>query len=184
MASLSRKTIYNPISSERATFLKTSKETNGKKTVIEIELGPKGKGPPLHYHKNFTEEFEMVKGQMMVKLDKRIITLNEGESCKIDIGKLHTFWSESEGPVIFRGTLEPGNEEFENGLSIMFGLAEDGYLTSQGFPKKISHGLIVGKLSDSHVKGILDFLFRLLAFFSNNIKLDKEKDELIEKYCN
>lgn len=73
MSNLSRKTIYNPITSERATFLQTSNETNGKKTVIEI--GPKGKGSPLHFHKDFTEEFEMVKGQMKVKLDKKVITL-------------------------------------------------------------------------------------------------------------
>ena len=183
MSNLSRKTIYNTVTSERATFLQTSKETNGKKTVIEIEIGPKGKGPPLHFHKDFTEEFEMVKGQMKVKLGKKVITLKEGECCKIEIGKLHTFWSESEEPVIFRGTLEPGNEEFENGITLMFGLARDGYLTSKGFPKKVSHALIVGQLSDSHVRGILDLVFRLLAYFTNKSKLAKEKDELIEKYC-
>lgn len=183
MSNPSRRTIYNPITSERATFLKTSNETNGKMTVFELEIGPKGKGPPLHYHKKFTEEFEMVKGQMKIKLDDKVFTLKEGESCKIGIGKLHTFWSESEEVTIFRGTLEPGNEEFENGISIMFGLARDGYLTSKGFPKKISHALIVGELSDSHVRGFLDFIFRVLNFFTNKFRLVKEKEELIEKYC-
>ncbi len=183
MSNLPRRTIFNPVTSERITFLQTSNETKGKKTLVEIELGPKGKGPPLHFHQKFTEEFEMVSGQMKVKLDKKVITLNEGERCKIDIGKLHTFWSESEEPIVFRGTLEPGNEEFENGITIMFGLARDGYLTSKGFPKRISHALIVGELSDSHVRGILDFVFRLLAFFTSKVKLARERDELIEKYC-
>tara|TARA_Y100000385_G_scaffold291634_1_gene370950 strand:- start:1767 stop:2321 length:555 start_codon:yes stop_codon:yes gene_type:complete len=184
MSSQPRKSIYNPITSERATFLLTSNETNGKKTVIEIEIGPKGKGPPLHFHKDFTEEFEMVKGQMNVKVEKKVFTLTEGESCRIEIGQQHTFWSESEEPVIFRGTLEPGNEEFENGIAIMFGLARDGYLSSKGFPKRISQALVVGELSDSHVKGILNYIFRLLSFFTNKNKLAKEKNELIDKYCN
>lgn len=45
------------------------------------------------------------------------------------------------------------------------------------------NALIVGELSGSHVSGILDLVFRLLAFFTKRIKLAQEKDERIEKYC-
>ena len=120
MSDLLNKTIYNPITSERITFLETSKETQGKRSLLEIEVGPKGKGPPLHFHKRFTEEFTMVKGQMKLQLGKRIVTLNEGESCKIDKELLHTFWSESNDPVCFHGKLEPASKDFENGITIMF----------------------------------------------------------------
>ena len=67
MRNPSRKTTYNPITSKRVIFRETSKETIGKKKVIEIELSPKG--------------------QMNVKLDKKVITLSESEPCKIEIGK-------------------------------------------------------------------------------------------------
>ena len=86
--------------------------TKGKRSVFEIEVSPKGKGPPLHYHKSFIEEFTMVKGQMKIQLGKKILTLNEGESCKIDKGILHKFWSESQEPISFHGKLEPASKDF------------------------------------------------------------------------
>ena len=42
--------IYNPVQKDYATFLETSAETNGLRTLIEIELAPGG-GNLVHYHK-------------------------------------------------------------------------------------------------------------------------------------
>ena len=37
-----KRRIYNPIQKDYATFLKTSEETGGERTVIEIEVAPGG----------------------------------------------------------------------------------------------------------------------------------------------
>ncbi len=50
------------------------------------------------------------------------MSLNVGERCKITTGELHKFWSESEELVIFQGILEPASKDFENRISIIFGL--------------------------------------------------------------
>ena len=49
--------IYNPVQKDYVTFLKTSEETNGECTLVEVELSPKG-GVGLHFHKTYSEKFD------------------------------------------------------------------------------------------------------------------------------
>ena len=42
--------IYNPIQKDTVTFLKTSEDTKGEYTLVEVELADDG-GVGLHYHK-------------------------------------------------------------------------------------------------------------------------------------
>ncbi len=43
--------IYNPIQQDCVTFLKTSAETDGEYTLVEVELAD---GGGLHYHKTYS----------------------------------------------------------------------------------------------------------------------------------
>lgn len=45
-----------------ATFLKTSAQTGGKHTLIEIEVAPGG-GTIPHYHLAYSERFEVLEGE-------------------------------------------------------------------------------------------------------------------------
>lgn len=45
--------IYNPIQQDCVTFLKTSAETDGEYTLVEVELADGG-GGGLHYHKTYS----------------------------------------------------------------------------------------------------------------------------------
>ena len=56
------RTIENPISGERATFLATAEETNGEYTRVRTEMSPGGRGVVLHYHLAYTEAFSVVEG--------------------------------------------------------------------------------------------------------------------------
>jgi len=53
---------YNPVQKDAATFLKTSEETEGEYTLMEIEIAPGGTKP--HYHKTYTESFEVIEGSL------------------------------------------------------------------------------------------------------------------------
>jgi hypothetical protein len=54
---MERRTFANPAINDSATFIKTSAETDGEYTLIEIDLG-KSDGPPLHYHKAFRKHLK------------------------------------------------------------------------------------------------------------------------------
>ncbi|MBA2715375.1 MAG: hypothetical protein H0U55_17720 [Rubrobacteraceae bacterium] len=60
---------YNPGQKDYAAFLKTSEETGGELTLIEIEVAPGG-GTPPHYHKTYDEHFEVLAGALEVLLGK------------------------------------------------------------------------------------------------------------------
>ena len=63
--------IYNPIQKGTVSFLKTSSETNGQCTLVEVELADCG-GVGLHYHKTYSESFECVEGEVQVQLGKTL----------------------------------------------------------------------------------------------------------------
>ena len=56
-----KRVINNPIFDDTVTFVKTSKETGGEYTLLEIQLSPGG-GNPLHYHFDYEETFMAKEG--------------------------------------------------------------------------------------------------------------------------
>lgn len=183
MQNATKKIITNPVSGEKVTFINTSSETKGLKSVIEIELQPKGDGPPPHYHKTYSETFQILEGELCLQMGKELITARKGEKHTIDKYQLHTFKNDASIPARFQITVTPGHEGFENALTILFGLARDGLLGKNGSPKSLSDILIVSELSDSRISGALSFISSVLNFMISNKKLERRKNELLSKYC-
>ena len=57
---MQKRTFFNPIINDKATFIETCEETSGKYSLIEIELY-KSDGPPLHYHNAFSESLKSLR---------------------------------------------------------------------------------------------------------------------------
>ncbi|GAB5551431.1 MAG: hypothetical protein Sapg2KO_10220 [Saprospiraceae bacterium] len=177
------KTIVNPISGEKVTFISTSAETNGLKSVIEIELQPKAEGPPPHYHKAYSETFRILEGEISLQIGNEYKTAKEGDTYSVSKSQLHTFKNESSLPARIEVTLTPGHEGFENAISILFGLSKDGLVSKNGLPKKIINLAIINNLSDSHFTGVFSFVSYILNLVTNNKKMKTTQNGLIAKYC-
>ena len=74
----SQRRYYHPIQKDYATFLETSEETGGERTLIEVEVAPGGGNAP-HYHKTYDEHFEVVEGALEVLVGKEARTLRPGQ---------------------------------------------------------------------------------------------------------
>ncbi len=149
-STMEQRTFVNPAINDSATFIETSEETKGAYTLIEIVLG-KSDGPPLHYHKSFSEKFECMDGVLYVQVKKDIKRLNVGESVTIPVGTSHRFFNTSENPVRFHITLVPGYTGMENFIKIFYGLAADGLTDEKGKPKNFAHLAVALRLiSDSN----------------------------------
>ena len=183
MHTKSKRTIINPVSGEKVTFLSISSETNGLKTVIEIELQPKGEGPPPHYHKAYDETFHILEGELSIQLGRELKTLKKGETLTVNKYQQHTFRNDSLSVVKLQVTVTPGHEGFENALSILFGLSRDGLVNKAGAPKRIADLLVISKLADTHLTGALSFVSYALNFMISNKKIERTKIELLSKYC-
>lgn len=173
--------IYNPIQKDYVTFVKTSEESRGECTRVEVELAPKG-GVGLHYHKTFSEKFDCLDGELKVQAGKTIHTLSPGQSITASANVNHRFFNTSEKVCKFRVELRPASRGFEQSLQIGYGLARDGQTNRKGFPNNRLALAWLFEISESNLPGwmsIFEFILRKQAKKARATGLDRE---LVEKY--
>jgi quercetin dioxygenase-like cupin family protein len=179
---MEKRTFANPAINDAATFLKTSAETNGAYTLVEIELG-KSDGPPLHYHKTFSEKFEVKEGVLFLQIKKDKKKLNTGDSIVVPAGTPHRFYNETENNVRFHITFEPGHTGMENFIKIFYGLASDGLTDKKGKPKSFAHLAVALTISDSNAPGWLSLLSPVIRSVAKRAKKNGTEKWLLDKYC-
>jgi quercetin dioxygenase-like cupin family protein len=138
--------VYNPVQKDYATFLETSAETNGTRTLIEIDLAPGG-GNRVHYHRAFSERFEVLDGTLQVQLGKQKHLLKPGQSATAYPNTLHCFSNPTDQRARFLVELQPGHAGFERSLQIGYGLAADGKTNKEGLPSNLYHLAVLFILS-------------------------------------
>lgn len=175
------KTIKHKFTGEQITFLQSTAETNGEFLYIEVALPPLGKGPPLHAHDAFVEEFEVVEGILTVTVEKTKQELHKGDLLVAPIGTKHTFTNAHNEPVTFRVKLIPG-VYFEESACIHYGLMDDGLTDDKGNPKTLAHTALILTMQNTLVAGIPLGLQRLL--FKRIVKsaYKKGKYNQLQKY--
>lgn len=146
-------TVTNRVTGEQITFIETAKDTKGEYLLIEVALPPHGKGPPLHIHDRFEEEFEVISGKLTVTLGKTNHILVAGERRIAPMKTPHTFTNNDDGPVVFRVRLTPPSQ-FEQSVRIHYGLMEDGLTDAKGNPKLLAHTALVLLLQNTLIAGI------------------------------
>jgi quercetin dioxygenase-like cupin family protein len=177
------KKYINPALNDSATFIKTSLETNGAFTLMEIELG-KSDGPPLHFHRSFSEEFSVKEGVLYLQVGKERKKLKVGESVVVPAGQTHRFYNESNENVRFHITLVPGHTGMENFIKIFYGLAADGLTDKKGKPKSFSHLAVALTISDSNAPGLMSLLSPVIRSAARRARKNGTEKWLLDTYCN
>jgi quercetin dioxygenase-like cupin family protein len=167
---------YHPGQKDWATFLETSEETGGERTLIEIELAPGGGNQP-HYHLTYDEHFEVLEGELEVQAGKASRILRPGEKAVAYKTVLHRFRNPSDEPARFLVELRPGHEGFEKAIKVAYGLASDGLAAAHGAPKNPYHLALVFEWGEGRLPGafaLAEPLFRLLAKRARRKGIDKD----------
>ncbi len=173
--------IYNPIQKDTVTFLKTSADTHGECTLVEVELTDGG-GVGLHYHKTYSESFECLEGEVQVQLGKIIHRLQPGESATAAPNINHLFRNRSGKPCKFRVELRPASPGFEKSLQIGYGLARDGLCRPNGFPKDRRILAWLFETSESNLPGWMSFFEFILRRQAKQARKKGLDHELTERY--
>ncbi len=174
--------IENPDFKDRATFVETAEETNGKFTLIQVELAPNG-GNGMHVHTKFDETFTVLEGVLGVQIDDEILHLQKGESATVFIGQAHRFFNPSDtDSVTFSVLIQPGSSNFELALQVAYGLSTDGH-TTEGRPKNLYHLALVMAWSDTHLTGILGWFEPVFRWLANRAVKKGIDRELKYRYC-
>jgi quercetin dioxygenase-like cupin family protein len=126
--------IENPITGERITFLKTTRETDGELLRFEYVLPP-GFTIPEHVHPHQEERHEVLSGTLRGRVGGQERDYAEGERVVGPAGVPHAWQNPSSDEELrFISELRPPLV-FETILETYFGLARDGKTTRQGVPK-------------------------------------------------
>jgi mannose-6-phosphate isomerase-like protein (cupin superfamily) len=153
------RTIENPVTGERYTFLATAEETNGELLRVKAEIPAGTPGVPLHYHLTFTEGFEVLEGRLDLGVGEGHLVLGSDESAMVPLGTAHRFWNAGSKPAIFEAEIRPARK-MEQSLRAMVGLARDGKTDDRGVPKNIFELALLYELSESYIVGMPLFLQR------------------------
>lgn len=167
-----RERIYNPEQKDYATFLATSDETQGEFTLVEVELAPEG-GNPLHTHTDFTEEFEVIEGELRIQLGDEHRVLKPGEKALVPRNVKHRFYNTSDQMTVFRVELRPGHAGFEKTLRIGYRMAG----IKIGFVKNLLALGLLMDMSGTQLTGVIALLHPVFSLFANIARrqgLDKE----------
>jgi mannose-6-phosphate isomerase-like protein (cupin superfamily) len=174
--------IHNPLQRDYATFLETSAESGGRRTLLEIELAPGG-GNALHVHHRFNEQFTVVEGGLEVAAGEKVYVLGPGQSALAPSGTPHRFANRSGQVARFRAELTPGHAGFERSLRIAYGLAADGRMRSGGTPKSLYHLALLVEMADTELVGPMALLRPVFHWLAARARKRGVERDLLERYC-
>lgn len=176
------RTIDNPVTGERATFVETSNESGGQRTVAELEVGPEG-GVPMHMHTEHDEHIEVLEGEIEVVADGVTRRYGAGERVEIARGVVHQWRNPSpEKRLRFRAKMTPGHPGFERVLRVLFGLGRDGGLRPGGIPRRFIDVALVATWDPSLLSGPRRLLGPLLRWSARRTGGQRRAAELLERY--
>jgi quercetin dioxygenase-like cupin family protein len=176
------RTIDNPVTGERATYIETSHETGRTRSVIEIDVQPHG-GVPVHRHAGHDEHIEVLEGEIEVTIAGRSRRYGTGERVVIERDVVHAWRNpNADRPLRFRGMMTPGHPGFENMLRVLFGLARDGEVRRSGLPKRLSDiGLLI-ELDPALAAGVMRVIAPLARWSVRRPSARRRAGELLRRY--
>jgi mannose-6-phosphate isomerase-like protein (cupin superfamily) len=143
-------TVVNPVTGERLTFLKTSRQTDGEYCLIEAVVRPDGFVAAKHVHPYQSERFEVVSGTLTMTAGRKKIELGPGQSYSVEPGTAHKFENKGDVEVRFTCEVRPALS-FEELIETMYGLAADGKTNKKGMPNPLRLAVIARRHFD-HVR--------------------------------
>jgi quercetin dioxygenase-like cupin family protein len=175
-----KRSFVNPVIGDRAVLVKSSEETNGAYTELDIYLMPGGSNL-LHFHDSFSETFTVKEGELTLQVGLNEKKLKAGEQFTVKPHQLHCFKNNTSEGVKFKVTLSPGHTGFEKSIAINYGLASDGETNEKSIPNKFSHLSILVAKSETIPAGFWKFLMPVFRWVAGR---EKETEmELEKKYC-
>ena len=93
-------------------FLIDGDTTDGRFSLVEHWLPPRGLGAPMHTHAHEDEYSYVIEGRLGAQLGDETVEAGAGEVVRKPRGQAHTFWNAGDRPVRFLEVISPAG--FEN----------------------------------------------------------------------
>lgn len=138
------KIIKNPATKQDVRFIQTAKDTNGALLEMIATYHAQSQEPAPHYHPHQSEEFNVIVGELTVKIGDEIKVLRAGDKLHIPKRTVHAMWNNSEEKTMVNWKVQPAMET-EHLLETISGLAADGKVKVNGMPGILQIALTADK---------------------------------------
>jgi mannose-6-phosphate isomerase-like protein (cupin superfamily) len=138
-------TLTNPVTGEVLIFHRTSAQTHGEFVRVETIVRPDGFVAAAHVHPNQSERFEILEGQVALRVGHAEILAGAGEVAVVPPGTPHSFRNAGEAEAHFLCEIRPALH-FESLIETMFTLAAQGKTNRKGLPNPLQLAVI----ADAH----------------------------------
>jgi quercetin dioxygenase-like cupin family protein len=151
----------NPATRETGRIITGAGDTDGRYMQSETRVRPGGAVSVAHRHRECTERFEVLEGELTVQLEGETRTLAPGEQLTIPPGAAHHYANTSEQDVVFRFDVWPA-ARFEAMVVTLFALGMEGRTDAKGAPSPLQMAVLLDEYGDVlEVVGPLRWLQRL-----------------------
>lgn len=138
----------NPVTGEHGYIRVGTEETDGQYMMVDLRVYPGGAVLGEHIHRTIDERFTVLQGKIGYKLAGREGMAQAGEVIDLPKGKPHDWWNggDEEARVIVE--IKPA-ARFEQMVTTLFGLAQDGKTNSKGVPNMLQLAVISREFADT-----------------------------------
>jgi mannose-6-phosphate isomerase-like protein (cupin superfamily) len=133
--------LENPVTGEVLIFHRTSHDTDGEAVLVETIVHPNGFVAATHVHPHQTERFEILEGQLGLRLGNHQLLAGPGDTATVKPGTPHRFWNAGHSDVRFLCEIRPALD-FESLIETMFTLAAEGKTNRKGMPNPLRLAVI------------------------------------------
>lgn len=138
------KVIRNPKTGQIIQFVQTKADTDGQMLEMISTYEAGSKEPVPHYHPYQDEYFEVLQGQLTVRLHGAVQVLRPGDKLHIAKNTIHSMWNTAAEPAVINWKTVPAMDT-EFLLELNAGLGNDGKTNEDGVP-----GILQGALMLTH----------------------------------
>jgi quercetin dioxygenase-like cupin family protein len=140
------KTISNKITGQTIRFIQTAKDTDGQLLEMESAYNAHSTEPAPHFHPQQAEDFEVLIGELNVRIGGQLTTLRKGDKLHIPQNTVHSMWNPSDHPTVVNWQVRPALDT-EYFFETAMGLANDGKINEKGMPPMLQTVLLANRFS-------------------------------------
>src|SRR6202171_4436986 len=140
--------ITNAVSGERRVFLQTHESSHGRLFQAEISMPPGNYVIESHFHPSQVERFEVVSGQLGVRVGNAIQYITEGQDVVVPIRTTHSYWNAGRGELRILYEHRPALVSAEVFFLTYFALSRAGKLSPSGQMNLLQSAVLIRDVGD------------------------------------